>query len=482
MPTRENLLEELFITSNDYLEDLLDDINLDDVDLTADLDLDSNTETETDLDSKTEEETDEEPSYVCPRCGQVHNGEPHEVYISYNTTELWCEECFDNEAVWSDLYDGYISTDDYCTCANQYDAKFICGDEDYFSNDIFYSEMIEDYLYRPWDDDGYYRPVYNRHDELIDYYSERNICDCAYWAADTEQWYDDNDYLYWSEYDEEYYYYESNMPENNGEEIICDYHNHKGCFGLFVKDNEKEDPSTWIGFENEIEAKGYGYDHCEMASYIGENTGGLFVFEQDGSLHNGFECITNITSLGYLEDHYNDLVSVFKTTIERGYRSNNTSNCGLHVHVNRHAFGDTESAQDDTIEKVVFLVEAFRKEIMRFSRRGSNSYCSFRTNEYEWNSLSDLESKKKLVKEKAHDRDRYLNINVCNNHTVEFRMFRGTLKFDTVLLSVVFCKNIIALAKATEDIATIDKFENILTYNPKYANRMLEYYENCRPR
>lgn len=36
-----------------------------------------------------------------------------------------------------------------------------------------------------------------------------------------------------------------------------------------------------------------------------------------------------------------------------GYRSHQTSTCGLHIHINRNAFGDNQSEQEEAISKIL---------------------------------------------------------------------------------------------------------------------------------
>ena len=45
------------------------------------------------------------------------------------------------------------------------------------------------------------------------------------------------------------------------------------------------------------------------------------------------------------------------------------SSCGLHVHVNRDAFGDSQSEQEEVIARILFFVENHWNELLRFSRR-----------------------------------------------------------------------------------------------------------------
>ena len=51
------------------------------------------------------------------------------------------------------------------------------------------------------------------------------------------------------------------------------------------------------------------------------------------------------------------------------YLSHQARTCGLHVHVNRTAFGETWEEQDEVIARILFFVENHWNELLRFSRR-----------------------------------------------------------------------------------------------------------------
>ena len=90
--------------------------------------------------------------------------------------------------------------------------------------------------------------------------------------------------------------------------------------------------------------------------------------KHDGSIADGFELVSHPMSLEY---HLNMMNwrGVFATALELGYRSHQTSTCGLHIHVNRSAFGSTYEEQEDAIGRVVYFVESHWNELLKFSRR-----------------------------------------------------------------------------------------------------------------
>ena len=86
--------------------------------------------------------------------------------------------------------------------------------------------------------------------------------------------------------------------------------------------------------------------------------------KHDGSLDEGFELVTHPMSLSY---HCKEMPwqAMLDTLVDMGYRSHQTGTCGLHCHVNRDAFGETEAA----IARILFFVERNWTELLNFSRR-----------------------------------------------------------------------------------------------------------------
>ena len=60
---------------------------------------------------------------------------------------------------------------------------------------------------------------------------------------------------------------------------------------------------------------------------------------------------------------------VFEKALSMGYRSHQTQTCGLHIHVNRLAFGKSSENQEDVISRIVYFVENHWNELLKFSRR-----------------------------------------------------------------------------------------------------------------
>ena len=164
----------------------------------------------------------------------------------------------------------------------------------------------------------------------------------------------------------------------------------------------------------------------------------------DGSLDDGMEIVTHPMSLDYHMNHFCwDKLTVH--AIKLGYRSHQTSTCGLHVHVSRDGLGETYEEQEATISRILYFTEAHWNELLKFSRRSEYSM-----NRWAARHGYDHDPKKLLDKAKS-DRNRYTAVNLCNAHTVEFRLFRGTLKLNTILATLQLVNHICELAYRLTD-------------------------------
>ena len=132
--------------------------------------------------------------------------------------------------------------------------------------------------------------------------------------------------------------------------------------------------------------------------------------------------------------------------IHQGYRSHQTSTCGLHLHVNRNAFSDNQEEQDEVISRILYFVEHHWNELLKFSRR--SEYTMNR-----WAARYGYEHTPKAIMDKAKKggNGRYAAVNLCNYHTVEFRLFRGTLKYNTFIATIQLVNRICDAAMYNTD-------------------------------
>lgn len=169
-----------------------------------------------------------------------------------------------------------------------------------------------------------------------------------------------------------------------------------------------------------------------------------------------------------LEFHKNKMnyKELFKYLDEIGYKGHDCSNAGLHIHVNRKYLGKSELIQQLTISKILYILEKFNDEICVIARR-NNSYSKFVGKNEVNKSLNELYNK-------YHNTGKRVALNLQHKDTIEFRMFRSTLKYETFILTIEFVKNIVDYAKSIniEQIELI-KWEDLMD---TFSDELKEYY------
>jgi len=185
--------------------------------------------------------------------------------------------------------------------------------------------------------------------------------------------------------------------------------------------NEK----LYFGVELEIDCGGEINDNADAITYIANKNGERIYCKHDGSIHDGFEIVSHPMTLDY---HQSDMnwKEVFEKAISMGYKSHNTSTCGLHIHINRSAFGETFEEQEIPIARVVYFVESHWNELVKFSRRNMDNIMRWAS---KYGIMENI--KNTYDKTKKCNLGRYVAVNLLNCSTVELRIFRGTLNIDT---------------------------------------------------
>ncbi len=188
------------------------------------------------------------------------------------------------------------------------------------------------------------------------------------------------------------------------------------------------DSTRFFGVELEIDGAGKDDDYAEEILDIANKDNDHIYIKTDGSLDDGMELVSHPMTLDYHKSFcWKDVMNY---AVRLGYRSHQTSTCGLHVHVNRNSFGDDRDEQDEIISRILYFVEHHWNEMLKFSRR--SEYAMNR-----WAARYGYENSPKAIMDKAKKNyGRYVAVNLCNYATIEFRLFRGTLKYNTFIATL----------------------------------------------
>ena len=183
----------------------------------------------------------------------------------------------------------------------------------------------------------------------------------------------------------------------------------------------------YLGVELEIEFKGNIKEDnqkiIDTVSNLYNKLGTRGYLKFDGSLEDGIEIVTHPMSLQYHQEVFpwKDLLLDLQ---KNKFRSWNTDNCGLHVHICK------PNAYKDEAHRIRFmkLIYDNQEQAQLIAGRKCEEYASF----------DDKGSIIAKVKYDQQDSDRYSAINVENDNTDEIRIFRGSLRPERVLCAIEF--------------------------------------------
>lgn len=203
----------------------------------------------------------------------------------------------------------------------------------------------------------------------------------------------------------------------------------------------------YFGVELEVDGAGECDDCAEDVIYTANINGLEHIYcKHDGSLDEGFEIVTHPMTLNY---HSSEMpwAKVLTQVKNMGYLSHKAGTCGLHVHVNRSSLGDTDEKRDACIARILYFVEKHWDELLKFSRRTNRQLDRWAAR------YGYKEHPKELLDhaKKGTDRGRYSCINLENYATIEFRIFRGTLKYNTLIATLQLVNRICDVAFALSD-------------------------------
>lgn len=257
---------------------------------------------------------------------------------------------------------------------------------------------------------------------------------------------------------------------------------------IFNSVPEEKYSSKYFGLELEVDDG--EEDPEEVAKEVTDVSEGFIYCKYDGSLSNGFEIVTHPATVNWYIRNKDKIEKIVNICKEAGFRSHDTSTCGLHIHVSRSFFGEGWAENEENVNKLILLTEIFKDELLKFSRRQDLSYCKFLSDIYKRRCENDHylnDDSFKLTKienvkyaKSKTGRERYQVINTNNSSTIEFRLIRGTLNIDTLYASLQLFNNLcdIAVQKSYEEMDGMT-WADIINYNEYKENHILEY---CKKR
>lgn len=235
------------------------------------------------------------------------------------------------------------------------------------------------------------------------------------------------------------------------------------------------DDKLYLGVELEIDIGGELDSMAEKILDVANFQCDHIYCKHDGSIEDGFEMVSHPMDLEY---HQKEMPwqKVFEKAIILGYRSHQTSTCGLHVHVSRTGLHSNYEGQEDVISRIVYFIEAHWNELLKFSRRTESSINR-------WASRYGLSNDTKSTYDKAkkgNGMGRYVCLNLSNYSTIEFRIFRGTLKYETFVATLQLVHEICtkAIKMSDKDFESMCWSEFVRTIDKENKKELINYLKS----
>lgn len=212
--------------------------------------------------------------------------------------------------------------------------------------------------------------------------------------------------------------------------LIDNYHSSKAKGFKLIESPWFRSHRRAFGCELEIQVRQGNKDQAcgkvhDILNPSGEK-GEYCYFERDGSIGDGFEIVTQPAGLDVHLAKFDAFLN--NDEAKRGLRSHEGGACGFHVHVGREYVTQTQ------IYRVQSFLNDVRNEslIRAVARRYHGGYSKFK------HELA------KFTPAGKNSGDRYEALNVTGDHTIEFRIFRGSLRYESIAAALEFVNAVLS--------------------------------------
>lgn len=338
-----------------------------------------------------------EDYFICDCCNEIcHVDSVREAYED----QAICEDCCDDQYVWSEAMSTYIYFDD---------AFYYEDDLEYCDNPVHY-ECKSQYGWRSQVTDNWYSDN-----------EERLETEDGYYYAEGEQ-----DDLHWCSTDEAWYYSEDNMPEG----LIRGYHKRPTL--KFFGEGPK-----YFGLELECDGSCADGSEDDVCAIFGGHMD-KFYFNSDGSLSNGFEAITHpMSPAEMLKIDWEQITD----EMDNRYYDNDDETAGIHIHISRNFFHGEKN-----IGRLVRMFSENFYDMIKFAQRP----------EYKaehWANRVSGTARQYAIDwyENARRAGRYTAVNLQNYNTVEIRLFHSLASRQHIMACI-------QLTDVLTDMANLDRY------------------------
>jgi len=368
---------------------------------------------------------------VCQNCNKIFDKNGQEIDGS-----LYCEICFNNLFFRCENCAANSSVDEqYRVCekrlthgevVNRTDDKiFVCLDcleRDYFSCSSCSKYFLSD--------NGYFCERSSNRFCVSCFESEYFICDECRLIVHIDN-HSDNELC-------------TNCSNNKSLSCIGDY-------GHYFPEEKVGKGPIFYGVELEVEC-----DEFYVAHKIIKIFDKFVLLKKDGSLNHGFEIVTAPADMDIQKKNWE---MFFSKNIEGIYSGLINDKCGMHVHCSRTPLTEL------TVSKILVFINAARNKsfIETIAERKSNHYSKIFPKKY-----SDIKN----------DIEKYNAVSLIHNETVEFRIFKGTLRKERFFKNLEFVEALIKFCwESSFSLEECQNYINFCKYVEKNRKSWLFLYK-----
>jgi hypothetical protein len=227
----------------------------------------------------------------------------------------------------------------------------------------------------------------------------------------------------------------------------------------------------FMGLEVELDIGGFSHSNAKRLLDIANRNNELLYIKSDSSLENGFELVSHPCSLDFHMSAF-PWKELFGEAIRMGYRGHSCSTAGIHIHLSCLALGSTTTTQEIVIGRIIFFFSKHWDEILIFSRRTQTQIDR-------WSRKYNFKDSPRDTLEDAKESSngRYNCINILNPDTVEFRVFRSSLRLNTLLAALQFVDAICdaAISLTDDEMQNLSWQQFVKDLDPSRRKELIEY-------
>ena len=245
------------------------------------------------------------------------------------------------------------------------------------------------------------------------------------------------------------------------------------------------DPSSFCGAGLELEIdsptpNGKQF-RAQLLRLIGKATGKRHFFvENDGSLRNGVEIITQPHTVDELKKFiYKHLKSLLIALSQTEAQECNWA--GLHFHLSKTMFGATQSSQIESLAKQSYFFANNASFVKRAGRRPNYHKCFAPPASTKQQALAFVTQMIRRT-DGYEKQTRYLMLNLKNKYTVEFRAAKTTLNTQDLVAQLDFTLHLANKSKTIswEDAHNVDAWLHDAPSNVKQYLAQVNAHKNIK--